>query len=319
MVLFGACGDRRTPFVDATLSAGFRLHVGDPGRHAATLNAHYPECEPAGWGRRGGPVDVVAPGYARGVVALAVPPVSPRDDGGQVFYEWESHKKRPGRRFEPVAERELDGALRHLATRLPGAASGVLAITEMPSPSGIPDLVVVTRAIDNTKARWRLDAPPLLVPEDARIVAACSPVAALSTLRLRNRLQIDDETLRRRLNRLQRHSYVYRTERGWLRNEAMKPIGRVFALEAKVDDWRKALGQALLYGSWSDGSGIVLLQMPREHSHIIREFRRLGVGLAHERRWVVRPRVHRLDPWRRLLASEHVVAAIRPSPGMRLP
>lgn len=244
-----------------------------------------------------------------------VPVVSPSfaasgDD--PAFHEWESARKRQGRRFQPIAERELDPALRHLAARLPGAKGGVLAVTEMPSPSGIPDLVVVTRAVAAAHQRLTLGAPPLLISEDVRLVARCAVRATFTVPVLADRLHLDERTVHRRLNRLYRLGYVMPKGNGWVRRAEMLPIGRIYALEAKVEDWRSAFRQAMLYGSWADASAVVLLQLPRNADVVAHEARRLGLGLANGDRWVVRPRIHRHDSARRLLASEHVVAALQP-------
>src|SRR5690606_1757739 len=91
--------------------------------------------------------------------------------------------------------------------------------------------------------------------------------------------------------------------------------GRIYALEAKVDDWSRALAQALRYGRWADASGAVVSRLPRDPSPALETASSLGLGLAIGDRWLTRPRVHRLPPAYRLWGSEHFIAAIRSAEG----
>jgi hypothetical protein len=136
--------------------------------------------------------------------------------------------------------------------------------------------------------------------------------AGLRASVLADRLRVDEGTVLRRLGRLGRLGYVQPRGSGWSRAAELLPVGRLYALEAKVEDWRGALRQALMYATWADAAGVVLLQLPRDTTTLVQEARRLEIGLAHNERWLVRPRIHRHPLARRLLASEHLVAAMWP-------
>jgi hypothetical protein len=90
----------------------------------------------------------------------------------------------------------------------------------------------------------------------------------------------------------------------------LQPVGRLYALEAKVNNWSAGLGQAARYGSWADASAAVLGQLPRDPSRAVAQAAELGLGLALRARWLVRPRLRRLDLAQRLWASEFVIAAL---------
>lgn len=221
-------------------------------------------------------------------------------------------RTRPGRRFLPTAELELGPALRDLASRLPGATGGVLVVAEMPGPTGLPDLVAVpvTSRLD---ARLAVDVPPLLSSADVRLAAACSPLRKSLTPTLARQLETDVESVRRRVRRLERTGALVADGAGWRRHVALVPVGRLYALEAKVDDWNAGLAQALRYGAWADASAVVMGQLPRDPSKPVAQATALGLGLAHGARWLVRPKVRRLSLAKRLFASEHLVAALRSS------
>lgn len=221
-----------------------------------------------------------------------------------------SRRDRPGRRFMPTAERELDPDLRDLAARLPGAGRGVTVIAEMPGPAGLPDLVAVPMT-PRLATRLEYACPPLLSWGDVRLAAAASPRQALSASALSRRLEADERSVRRRIARLIGCGALVETASGCvLRAPEIQPVGRIYALEAKVDDWSGGLGQALRYGAWADASATVVRRLPRDRSRAMAQAADLGLGLALGARWLVRPRVRRLELARRLWASEHVIAAL---------
>jgi hypothetical protein len=224
--------------------------------------------------------------------------------------EWASPRVRPGRRFLPGAERALDPVLRNLAARLPGAVKGVSVIAEMPGPTGLPDLLAIPMT-PRLAARLELQCPPLLAWSDARLAAACSPRHPLSAPTLARRVDGDIRAVTRRLSRLSACGALVKAKSGYfLRTPELEPVGRLYALEAKVDDWSGGFGQALRYGTWADASAVVVHQLPRDSSRAVQLATTLGLGLAHETRWLVRPRLRRLSLAHRLWASEHVVAAM---------
>jgi hypothetical protein len=128
---------------------------------------------------------------------------------------------------------------------------------------------------------------------------------------LARRLDVSEDAVRRRARRLERGGALLAVTGGWVRARDLEPVGRLYALEAKVDDWNAGLGQALRYGSWADASAVVMAQLPRVPSRPIAQASQLGLGLALGSRWLVRPKVRRLTLAYRLWASEHVIAALR--------
>lgn len=240
---------------------------------------------------------------------LAVPPSIPEPRLARIR-EQASLRERPGCRFLPNAERELEPVLRGLAARLPGAGRGVSVIAEMPGPAGLPDLVAVplTSSLAERLNHW---SPPLLSWPDVRLVAAASVNRALTVAVLARRVAVPEHAIRRHVSRLVHLGALTRTTTGCLlRPAAMRPVGTLYALEAKVDNWSAGLDQALRYSSWADASAVVVSRLPRDHSRAITLARDLQLGLALGPRWLVRPTVRRLEFARRLWASEHVVAAL---------
>lgn len=215
----------------------------------------------------------------------------------------------PGRRFPPTAERELYPALQELAAFLPGCCSGVLLIAEMPGPRGLPDLVAVPIG-EELGRRLSHSCPPLLNWNDARLVAACTTLRPTSVEVLARRLGHDVEGTRRRVRRLIQQTALLQVGSGYVRCKAMQPVGRIYALEAKVDDWCGGLGQALRYGTWADAATLVVSRLPRDPSRAVAQAQRLGLGLAVGRRWLVRPTIRPLSRAQRLWSSEHVVATL---------
>lgn len=183
-------------------------------------------------------------------------------------------------------------------------------IAEMPAPAGLPDLVAIP-ITPRLFERMSFSHPPLLAWNDARLVAGCSTTRPMSISSVARRLEVDEVSNRRRVRRLVRSGALVEDGASRIVKAAeLQPVGRLYALEAKVNDWSGGLGQALRYGSWADASAVVLAQLPRDHSHIVDQASQLGLGLALGRRWLVRPRVRRLSAAHRLWASEFVIAAL---------
>ena len=108
------------------------------------------------------------------------------------------------------------------------------------------------------------------------------------------------------MNALIRSGAVLREGKSYRRREGFAPAGRAYALEAKVSDWRRGLAQALRYSTWADASAVVLLREPNDLSSVAERFGDLRVGLAVGRRWIIRPRLQRPMPGRRLALAERL-------------
>lgn len=210
----------------------------------------------------------------------------------------------PGRRFEAIDERLLDDDLRRLATSLPGANKGVVVAAEFAGPRGIADLVAFTSTSPDLAARLRADVPFVHGMSDCAVLVALSALQTRSSRTVASSAGMSEQQVIRRLRTLVSAGSVTVHGSGFRRRPEVKPIGRAYAFEAKVSNWRQGLSQALRYGSWCDAASVVLLRPPRDLSFPQQRFDSLGIGLAVQSRWVVRPRLHRPNAALRLALSE---------------
>lgn len=224
-----------------------------------------------------------------------------------------SASPRPGRRFEPTEERMLDDDLLTLATHLPGASGGLAVVREFPGARGVADVVAITRWHEQLDARLSLGLPFLSNETDCMVVAALSPNQTRTVGRLAPRLGMSDIQVARRLRAMEVSGHVEAHGSGFRRARGLEPIGRAYALEAKVSDWQKGIGQALRYSSWCDAAAVVLLRPPRDLSKVKARCSHLGLGLAVGDLWAVRPRLGRPHGGLRLAMSEQFAQLITAS------
>lgn len=207
-------------------------------------------------------------------------------------------------RFVPKQELELNPALAMLASKLPRSSRGLITISEFEGPVGIPDFIGVTSFTKSLGERKEAGVPPLTSLADATLLAFVSSARWSSAASLARRTRQDETALVKKLNRLERSGYLKFQGRLVQRAEFLKPIGRIYAFEAKVDDWRQASAQAFRYSRWSDAASIVLLRPPRNMDAVQAQAIRLKIGFAVEDRWIIRPVISPSDSGQRLLASE---------------
>lgn len=215
----------------------------------------------------------------------------------EVFVE-----SRPGRRFEPTVERMLDQDLITLAMHLPG--EGVAVAREFPGGRGVADVVALTRWHDDLQRRIATKIPFLRNETDCAVVAALSPKKTLTVASLSKRLGMSGEQVTRRLRSLVATGHVEHHGSGFRRARGLEPIGRTYAFEAKVSDWRQGISQAMRYSTWCDAAAFVLLRPPRALGEVEATCSSLGLGLAVGDRWIARPRLGRPHAGLRLAASE---------------
>jgi hypothetical protein len=223
-------------------------------------------------------------------------------------------RPRAGRRFEPSHELELEVDALQAAQALPGAHRGLLVLQEMAGPFGVPDLLAVVGRPDVLEARRALAVPPLLNQVDAGVVAAAAPRAPRTPETLARRVGWPVETVRRRLPELLRSGALLRSGGdSYVRPAALHPVGRLFAIETKVKDWRRAIRQARTYSLWCDSYVVVMASLGAGSLGEVREaIGADGGGLMVARRWVQRPRPGKRSPRQRLWGSEHLLAAMTP-------
>lgn len=217
---------------------------------------------------------------------------------------------RPGRRFEPSKERLLDDDLATLATKLPRAAEGLALVREFPGGRGVADAVAVTGWQEAVRERIALQLPLLDNETDCSVVAALSPNQTRTVTGIAERLGMSDEQVMRRLRPLAAAGYIEPKGSGFRRVWGLEPIGRAYALEAKVSAWQQGISQALRYSTWCDAAAVVLLKPPRDLSDAKERSSKLGLGLACGGRWVVRPRIGRPHAGLRLAMSEQFARLI---------
>ena len=224
---------------------------------------------------------------------------------------WEvaSAKVPRGKLFEPIEEVALHPVLRQLAMRLPGASRGVLMVPEFVGPYGVADLLVVTYVGDKLANRLALGIDPLLSELDAALVVVAHPLKPRTISELAAAVGRTERAIRRRVSGLVSRGALVETTAGYMKPSALRPVGRLWALEAKVSDWRRGVGQANRYGVWADGSALVLSRVTNE-ADVISSASRLGLGVAHGPRWLIRPTLRPQNDATRLWASEHLIAAL---------
>lgn len=222
-------------------------------------------------------------------------------------------RPRHGRRFEPTHELALLSTAVRSCGALPAAHRGLTVVSEMSGPFGIPDLTAVVGPNPLLAARLAVQIDPLLHQVDAAVVSAAHHRVARTPSRLAGLLGWPEETVARRLGHLIRSGALVqiRPDR-YCRHQALQPLGRLYAVEAKVRDWRQALRQVRAYTTWADAYVLVMGRLaPAPASLLAAEVELDHGGLMIDGRWVRRPSVRRLSPAQRLWASEHVVAALK--------
>jgi hypothetical protein len=223
-------------------------------------------------------------------------------------------RPRAGRRFEPIAERMLSESALRAARTLPGAHRGVRILLETAGPFGVPDLLAIVGPLELLDRRLALEVPPLLNQVDAGVISATAPAAARTLETLAKRLSWPVETVQRRLPHLLRIGALVRAgAETYVRPADLASVGRLFAIEAKVRDWRRALRQARTYSVWTDGYVIVMPEVGASSlPGLLAEVSRDRGGLMLNGKWVLRPRLLTRTPAQRLWGSEHAIAAFDP-------
>ncbi len=207
-------------------------------------------------------------------------------------------------------ERELDSDLRMLASGLPGASEGLLGVVEFQGPRGVPDLLVMTRGLASLRHRLDNGAPFIESLADCAVVAALNIKRPMTSSSVASATGMSLEQVERRLRALAHAGVVVTHGLGFCRRADLEPIGRTYAFEAKVSDWRRGLDQALRYSAWCDASSLVLLRAPADMGSLIEHCNHLDIGLAVRDEWVRRPRLGKPQRALRLAASERLAQQV---------
>lgn len=224
-----------------------------------------------------------------------------------------ARSQRPGRRFEPIAERALERDGRQATLLFPGVESGLMVLREFRAPYGVPDLVAVAGPSDLRRRRLRLAVPPITNQIDAAIIAAAHPPHGATVPQLAARLRFARSTVERRLGDLiKRRALLPVASDRFVRPASLTSVGDVFAIELKVSEWRKGLDQCRRYRTWANSYVLVMGDVPDGAlEELVRSVRADGGGLMVAGAVVVRPRRRSLKPARQLWSSEHVIQACR--------
>lgn len=226
------------------------------------------------------------------------------------IFEYLSMNSSTGVRFTPTKEALLDPALRTLAKSLPRANKGVAMMAEVPGPVGIPDLVALPAPGKDLTARLNSGIPPILHQSSIQVISALKIRQGISVSGLALKLEKTERSVSTTLRDLIR-TKAARMDAGLAyRAPELIPVGRIYALEAKVDDWRKGVRQAFRYRAWCDASALVIGRMPKDPEPLMKAAERLNLGLACEDKWIIRPRISQNSSLNRLWGSEHFVAAL---------
>jgi hypothetical protein len=218
--------------------------------------------------------------------------------------------------FRPVAEANLMASMLELAAGLRGAQEGVLALSELKGPFGVADLLVVVGPHEALQSRLATGVPPLLNEIDVLIAGALAQGRGLTVDQLAARTRVSGQVIKRRLAGLRRLRAVQKIRGVWHGDSRLMPVGRLFAFEAKTDDWRQGLDQACRYQLWTHAAILVMGRLPNQPEALFSRIADRGLGLASPAGWMARPRLQQRDPGRALWGSEHVVAGLlgrRPS------
>lgn len=183
---------------------------------------------------------------------------------------------------------------------------------EMPAPIGIPDLTALVGNSADVTARLSLAIPPLLHEVDAAIVSVAHAERPRSAAAFAKALGWPESTVGRRLRQLVRSGALIEVRPCiFVRPFALKPLGRIYAVEAKVDNWTQAVKQARSYALWSDAYVLVLGSLsPKTIERVLVEVGQDRAGLVVGGKWIRRPAVRKVPNRMRLWASEHFVAAL---------
>lgn len=224
------------------------------------------------------------------------------------------HTARPraGRRFEPIQELELEDDALRAASALPGAHRGLIVLKEMAGPFGVPDLLAIVGDLGILQARQELSVPALLNQVDAGVVSAATPQAPRSPDTLAKRVGWSVETVRRRLPMLVRSGALVQVGRdSYVRPPDLQPIGRLYAIETKMREWKRAIRQARTYNLWCDSYVIVMASLGATSlTQVAEAVAHDGGGLMVAGHWLQRPRIGKRSAAQRLWGSEHLVAAL---------
>jgi hypothetical protein len=226
-------------------------------------------------------------------------------------------------RFQPIQELNIHAGAIDAAQKLPGASSGVLLIAEMAGPIGIPDFTAIVGGRDRIAARLSSGIAPILSPLESSIVSRFHVSRPRRPTDVAIELSMTESAARARVRKLIRQGALIETAtQAVTRHPSLTPGGSVYAIEAKVRDWKRAVRQSRRYRVWANSYVIALGTLgsaPR--ASVIGEVRDDAAGLIVDGKWVIKPSPRPVNAHYRMLTFEHIVDALahaQPSLAMKV-
>jgi DNA-binding Lrp family transcriptional regulator len=182
----------------------------------------------------------------------------------------------------------------------------------MSGPLGVPDFLALVGGLPGLQERLASGIPPLLSELDCEIVAQLFAARPRTLSALAVSLGWTETAVGSRIARLRKTGAVIETPKGtYLRHRALKASGSVYAIEAKIRDWNKAVRQARGYRTWANNYVLVLGPLGSQAiNSATKEAASDHAGLYVDGHWVLRPLRHSPEAARALLGFEHLVAAL---------
>lgn len=231
----------------------------------------------------------------------------------------ETTSGRAGRRFEAIDERSLHEQAVAAASSLPGAAAGVLLIPEMTGPIGIPDFLAVVGGRERIAQRVASGIPAITGELECAILACLFPRRPRKASSIATELQLADSYVQGKLTALARVGAVIPVGGSYTRAAALTPGGTLYAIEAKLKDWRRGVRQARGYRTWVNNYVLVMGHVTeRSRASLLNELGSDKAGLYLDNGWIARPSPVPQPRRRRHLAFEYLAAALMDS-SPRLP
>lgn len=205
------------------------------------------------------------------------------------------------------------------AEGLPGASRGLVVVPEFAGPIGVPDFTAYVGSMTSLLKRQQLDVPPVVSDIDAGIVSVAHVRRTSDVHEIADALGWPLSAIAGRLRRLViTGALIERRPGEYIRPVEIEATGRLYAIEAKIEDWRKALRQVRTYRVWADAYVLVMSGLSeRTTEALLTEVKRDRGGLVVDGDWLARPRIEATDEWRRLQALELFVASTES--GLRSP
>ncbi len=176
-----------------------------------------------------------------------------------LFTVFETSRPRWGRMFAPTHELALADAALEVCKGLPAVGREIVVVKELAGPLGVPDYTALVVDGGALGRRFRVGIPPLLNKIDAAIVAVSSPTASRSVAAIAKSLGWSADTVLRRIVRLLRVGAMHESSGGrFVRAPELGALGRIYAIETKVDNCTAAINEARLYGVWADSYVLVM-------------------------------------------------------------